>query len=68
MSFGFSTLALIAVIGMAGGPVLASVPRLRIPLVIGELAVGLLVGRTGFGIMMPAIQRSACSPTSDSRW
>ena len=50
MSFGFSTLALIAVIGMAG-PVLASVPRLRIPLVIGELAVGLLVGRTGFGII-----------------
>ena len=50
MSFGFATLALIAVVGMAG-PLLASVPRLRIPLVIGELAVGLLVGRTGFGII-----------------
>ncbi|WP_407666405.1 cation:proton antiporter [Mycobacterium pinniadriaticum] len=33
------------------GPLLASVPRLRIPVVIGELAVGLLIGRTGFGIV-----------------
>lgn len=53
MSFGFSTLALVAVVGMAG-PVLASVPRLRIPVVIGELAIGLLIGRTGFGIVDPA--------------
>lgn len=50
VSFGFSTLALVAVVGMAG-PLLASVPRLRIPVVIGELAVGLLIGRTGFGIV-----------------
>ncbi|NTY59675.1 cation:proton antiporter [Mycolicibacterium sphagni] len=50
MSFGFSTLALVAVVGMAG-PLLASVPRLRIPVVIGELAVGLLIGRTGFGLV-----------------
>ncbi|WP_082135966.1 cation:proton antiporter [Mycobacterium sp. EPa45] len=35
------------------GPLLASVPRLRIPVVIGELAVGLLIGRTGFGIVDP---------------
>ena len=40
VSFGFSTLALVAVVGMAG-PLLASVPRLRIPVVIGELAVGI---------------------------
>lgn len=53
MSFGFSTLALVAVVGMAG-PLLASVPRLRIPVVIGELAVGLLIGRTGFGLVDPA--------------
>ncbi|KAA0106173.1 cation:proton antiporter [Mycolicibacterium sp. P1-5] len=33
------------------GPLLASVPRLRIPVVIGELAVGLLIGRTGFGLV-----------------
>jgi Kef-type K+ transport system membrane component KefB len=50
VSFGFSTLALVAVVGMAG-PLLASVPRLRIPVVIGELAVGLLIGRTGFGLV-----------------
>lgn len=50
MSFGFSTLALVAVVGMAG-PLLASVPRLRVPVVIGELAVGLLIGRTGFGLV-----------------
>jgi Kef-type K+ transport system membrane component KefB len=52
VSFGFSTLALVAVVGMAG-PLLASVPRLRIPLVIGELAAGLLIGRTGLGIVDP---------------
>jgi Kef-type K+ transport system membrane component KefB len=50
VSFGFSTLALVAVVGMAG-PLFASVPRLRIPVVIGELAVGLLIGRTGFGLV-----------------
>ncbi|WP_232077441.1 cation:proton antiporter [Mycolicibacterium aichiense] len=52
VSFGFSTLALVAVVGLAG-PLLASVPRLRIPVVIGELAVGLLIGRTGFGLVDP---------------
>ena len=48
--FGFSTLALLAVIGLAG-PLLASLPRFRIPVVIGELLAGLVVGRTGFGIV-----------------
>lgn len=48
--FGFDTLALLAVIGMAG-PLLASTPHLRVPVVIGELAVGLVIGRTGFGIV-----------------
>ena len=41
--FGFSTLALVAVVGMAG-PLLASIPGLRIPVIIGELAVGLVIG------------------------
>ncbi len=50
--FGFSTLALVAVVGMAG-PLLAAVPVLRIPAVIGELAVGVLIGRTGFGLVDP---------------
>jgi Kef-type K+ transport system membrane component KefB len=48
--FGFDTLALLAVIGMAG-PLLASVQRFRVPVIIGELVAGLVVGRTGFGIV-----------------
>ncbi len=47
---GSSTLALVAVIGLTG-PALATVPRLRIPVVIGELLAGIVVGRTGFGIV-----------------
>ena len=48
--FGFDTLALLAVIGMAG-PLLASLPRFHVPVIIGELVAGLVVGRTGFGIV-----------------
>jgi Kef-type K+ transport system membrane component KefB len=48
--FGFDTLALLAVIGMTG-PLLASLPRFRVPVIIGELVAGLVVGRTGFGIV-----------------
>ena len=48
--FGFDTLALLAVIGMAG-PLLASFPRFRIPVVIGELLAGVVVGKTGFRII-----------------
>ena len=51
--FGFNTLALGTVVGLAG-PMLASVPGLRVPVVIGELAVGLLIGRTGLGIVDPS--------------
>jgi len=40
--FGFDTLAVIAVIGVAG-PLLASMPRFGIPVVIGELVAGLVV-------------------------
>src|SRR5262245_12930848 len=49
-AFGFDTLALLAVIGMAG-PLLASIPRFGIPVIIGELLAGLVVGRNGFGIV-----------------
>lgn len=48
--FGFSTLALVTSIGLAG-PVLASIRNASIPVVIGELAVGVLVGRTGLGLV-----------------
>ena len=47
---GFGTLALLVVAGLAG-PLLASVPRLRLPVVIGELVVGIILGKTGFGII-----------------
>jgi len=50
--FGFHTLALLTAIGMAG-PLLASIPRFVVPVVIGELLAGLVVGRTGFGIVDP---------------
>ncbi|WP_060999424.1 cation:proton antiporter [Mycolicibacterium mucogenicum] len=48
--FGFHALALVAVIGLVG-PLLAAVPKLRVPLIVGELAAGIVVGRTGFGIV-----------------
>ena len=48
--FGFPTLALLTAVGFAG-PVLASIPRLRIPVIVGELAAGLVIGKTGFGLV-----------------
>ncbi|MCV7253780.1 cation:proton antiporter [Mycobacterium hackensackense] len=48
--FGLDTLALVAVIGLAG-PALAAIPGLRVPVVVGELVAGIVVGRTGFGIV-----------------
>ena len=48
--FGFDTLALLAVIGhgrAAAGPL----PRFGVPVIIGELVAGIVVGRTGFGIV-----------------
>lgn len=48
--FGFHTLALLTAVGFAG-PLLASVPHLRIPVVIGELVAGLVLGKTGLGVV-----------------
>lgn len=48
--FGFHTLALLTAVGFAG-PLLASAKRFRIPVVIGELIAGLVIGRTGFGVV-----------------
>ncbi len=48
--FGFHTLALLAAVGFAG-PLLASLPRLQVPVIIGELLVGLAIGKTGFGVV-----------------
>lgn len=48
--FGFDTLALLTAVGFAG-PLLASLPRLLIPVIIGELIAGLVVGKTGFDVI-----------------
>jgi Kef-type K+ transport system membrane component KefB len=48
--FGFDTLALLAAVGLTG-PIVAWLSRSRIPVIIGELAAGLVIGRTGFGIV-----------------
>lgn len=50
MSFGFHTLALLVVVGMVG-PLLTTVPKLSIPVIVGEIAAGMLIGRTGFDIV-----------------
>jgi Kef-type K+ transport system membrane component KefB len=44
----FGTLALIVLAGLAG-PMLARVPGLSAPIVVGEIAAGVLIGKTGFG-------------------
>jgi Kef-type K+ transport system membrane component KefB len=44
----FGLLALITTAGLAG-PLLAALPRLGLPLVVGEIAAGVLLGRTGLG-------------------
>ncbi|HEX4222990.1 MAG TPA: cation:proton antiporter [Pseudonocardiaceae bacterium] len=41
-------LALVLVVGLAG-PLLAAPERARVPVVVGEILLGVLVGRTGFG-------------------
>jgi len=48
--FGFHTLALLVVIGMAG-PLLTAVPHLRIPVIVGELVAGIVIGKTGFDVV-----------------
>ncbi|HET7801909.1 MAG TPA: cation:proton antiporter [Humibacillus xanthopallidus] len=50
---GFATLALICLVAIIGP--LLSLPRwLHLPVVIGELAVGILLGRTGLGVLDPS--------------
>jgi Kef-type K+ transport system membrane component KefB len=49
----FGDLLVIVLAGL-GGPLLALTRRLFVPLAIGELAAGALVGRTGFGAVHPS--------------
>ena len=48
----FPTLALIVAVALIG-PLLAWSDRLRIPVVLGELAAGIIVGHTGFNLIDP---------------
>ncbi|HTX93961.1 MAG TPA: cation:proton antiporter [Mycobacterium sp.] len=48
--FGFPTLALLTAVGFAG-PMLAAVPHARIPVIVGELSAGLVIGKTGFNLV-----------------
>jgi Kef-type K+ transport system membrane component KefB len=50
MSFG--TLALISAIAVLG-PLLALPARLHLPVLVGELLAGAVLGRTGFGVLHP---------------
>ncbi len=52
-AIGFPTLVLLVAVGLVG-PALAAVPRLAVPVVVGELAAGILIGRTGFDLVDPA--------------
>ncbi|MET3812103.1 cation:proton antiporter [Arthrobacter sp. UYEF3] len=49
----FLSLALIAVVALAG-PLLALPVRWRLPVVLGELLAGIVIGRTGFALVDPA--------------
>ena len=46
----FSTLALIAVIGLLG-PILAMKQSWHLPVILGELIGGIIFGATGFGVL-----------------
>jgi len=46
----FQTLAIISVVALLG-PLLATPRRWNIPVIIGQLAAGVIVGRTGFGLI-----------------
>ncbi|MFL6089036.1 MAG: cation:proton antiporter [Aeromicrobium sp.] len=50
---GFEQLAVICLVAIAG-PLLALRRRWHLPVVLGELAAGVLLGRTGFGYLDPS--------------
>ena len=47
---GFAALALVVAAGLLG-PMLAAAPALRIPMAVGEVFAGLVLGCTGFGVL-----------------
>ena len=51
----FVTLAVLVLAGLVG-PLVTYLSRERVPVVVGQLAAGLLLGRTGFGVVNPTDQ------------
>ncbi len=51
----FGQLALVVAAGLLG-PLLAAGRRPLLPVVVGELAAGAILGRTGFGVIQPTLQ------------
>src|SRR4051794_14106191 len=51
-SVSFATLALIGAVALAG-PLLALVPRLSSPMLLGELVAGIALGASGAGVLHP---------------
>jgi len=49
----FADLAVIVACGLVG-PLLAGMPRFAPPVVVGEIAAGVVLGRTGWGVIDPA--------------
>jgi Kef-type K+ transport system membrane component KefB len=49
----FGTLSVIVLAGLAG-PLVSASGKVIVPVIVGELAAGLVVGRTGFGWIHPA--------------
>lgn len=64
MSFGLLTLVVLA--GLAG-PLLAALPRVGLPLVVGEVIAGVALGRAERGGSTRGNRRSPSSPRSASR-
>src|SRR3954464_6491275 len=52
-SVSFATLALIGAVALAG-PLLALIPRLSPPMLLGELIAGIALGASGAGVLHPA--------------
>jgi Kef-type K+ transport system membrane component KefB len=46
----FTVLALLVAVGLSG-PLLSTIPKLGPPIVVGEIALGLLIGKSGFNLI-----------------
>ena len=65
---GFTVLAVVCFVGLLG-PLLALPDGWRLPVVLGELLAGVVLGRTGLGVPgHRATGRSRSWPTSASPW